>query len=218
MPLTDRPGGSYSILGGASLSDTGTMSGKVFRPARAIAALVACLALAACSGGGGGGSDPVTCTSLTFNRALASPASGDVYFEQSTNNCSTIDVSVLISNLTGIWTVGFDLTYPSSLLDYQSYTVGPLLLKGSPLNAPVVVVTPSSGGLDVAMSRLGSDPNVSAAGSEVLITFRFVRLAPGAGAIDFKSGSGSSERVLDDSGVSRPAVFTPGHGGVVTVP
>jgi hypothetical protein len=160
----------------------------------------------------------VTCTALSFNRALVSPSSGDVYFEQSTTSCSTIDVSVLISNLTGIWTVGFDMTFPSSLIDYQSFTTGPLLLKGNPLNTPVVVVTPSSGVLDVAMSRLGSDPPVSASGSEVLITFRFVRVASGAGTIDFRSGAGSSERVLDDSGISRPAVFTPGHGGVVTVP
>jgi hypothetical protein len=195
------------------------MSGKVFRSARVVAALLASLALAACGGGGGGGDpDPVTCTALSFNRALVSPSSGDVYFEQSITSCSTIDVSVLISNLTGIWTVGFDMTYPSSLIDFQSFTTGPLLLKGSPLNTPVVVVTPSTGVVDVAMSRLGSDPPVSASGSEVLITFRFVRVASGAGAIDFKSGAGSSERVLDDSGIARPAVFAPGHGGIVTVP
>lgn len=216
--MTGRPGGSYSNLGGVSLSDSGTILGKVLRPARAVAALLATLTLAACGGGGGGGSDPVTCTSLSFDRALVSPSGGDVYFDKSTESCSTIDVSILISNLTGIWTVGFDLTYPSGLLDYQSYTLGPLLLKGSPLNAPVVVVTPSSGGLAVAMSRLGSDPPVSAAGSEVLITFRFVRLVAGAGTIDFNTGGGSSERVLDDSGIALTAAFAPAHGGVVTVP
>jgi len=182
------------------------------------AALLLCLL--GCGGGGGGDSNPVTCTSLTFERALVGPSDGDVYFEQTSGTCSTLDVGVLVSNLTGVFTVGFDLTYPQALLQYESYTLGPLLQKGSPQTAPFVLVTPIVGGLQLTMTRFGPDIPVSAVGSEALITLRFTRVAPGAGTIDFNTSSGSSvgEAILDDNGVARPALFAPGHGGMVTVP
>jgi hypothetical protein len=183
---------------------------------------VALLACAVACGGGGGGDDeaPVICPDLSFVRALVTPSSGDVYFEQSIGNCSSIEVSVLVSNLSGIFTAGFDLTFPSSLLQYDSYTLGPLLLKGNPQTAPFVLVTPMPGGLQVSMTRFGPDPPVTAVGSEALITFKFMRTSSGAGAIDFDTNSGSAvgESILDDSGVARPAVFAPGHGGMATVP
>lgn len=179
------------------------------------------LCLPGCGGGGGGDdSDPVVCTNLAFDRALVTPVDGDVYFEESTSTCTTVDVSVLVSNLSGIWTVGFDLTYPTTLLQYDSSTLGPLLQKGSPVNPVIHLVDPITGGLKVTMTRLAPDPAVSAVGSEALLTLRFKRIGPGAAAIDFYTGGGSSvsESILDDGGLPRPAVFTPGHGGMVTVP
>jgi hypothetical protein len=70
------------------------------------------------------------------------------------------------------------------------------------------------------MTRFAPDPPVSAVGSEALITLRFRRVGPGASAIDFNSGGGSAvgESILDDGGAPLAAVFTPGHGGMVTVP
>lgn len=178
------------------------------------------LCLLACGGGGGGDPDPVVCTSLTFDRALVGLSAGDVYFEQSSSTCSTLEVGVLVSNLTGIFTAGFDLTYPATMLQYDSYTVGPLLLKGNPQTAPFVLVTPMPGGLQITMTRFGPDLPVSAVGSESLITLRFTRATPGAGAIDFDTGGGSTvgEAILDDNGVPRPALFAPGHGGMAIVP
>ena len=191
---------------------------------RLAGATLVLLLLSACSGGGGGGDDsnPVTCTNLTFDRALSTPAAGDVYFEQATGNCNQIDISVLISNLSGIYTVGFDLTYPSSLLQYQSYTLGPLMQKGNPQNTVFVqVATATSGVIEVAISRLGQDAPVTASGSEGLITFRFSKVAAGAAVIDFDMSGNSmvSEAILDDDGPPGPsAQFGPGHGGLVTVP
>jgi hypothetical protein len=178
------------------------------------------LCLVGCGGGGGGDSDPVTCTSLSFERALAAPSAGDVYFEESGSTCSTLEISVLISNLSGIFTAGFDLTYPASMLQYESYTLGPLLLKGNPQTPPFVLVTPVAGGLQITMTRFGPDPPVSATGSEALITLAFTRAGAGAGVIDFNAGPTSpvGEAILDDSGAPRPATFVPGHGGMATVP
>jgi hypothetical protein len=159
----------------------------------------------------------VTCTSLSFDRALTTPSSGDVYLDRAAGTCSTIDIAVLVNNLSGIWSVSFDITYPTGLLAYQSYTLGPLLQKGAPLNAPVVVVKTSGNDVQVTMTRLASDPPVSATGSESLITLSFARLAAGSAAIDFDPG-GITDIILDDHGMTRPAVFGPGHGGMVVVP
>jgi hypothetical protein len=179
------------------------------------------LILSGCSGGGGG-SDPVTCTNLSFDRALTTPAVNDVYLDQAAGTCSTIGIAVLVDGLSGIWSVSFDISYPASLLAYQSYTLGPLLQKGAPLNAPVVVVHTSGNDVQVTMSRLGSDPPVGATGSESLITLSFARLAAGSAAIDFDTSGASTvgEIVLDDNSppTVRPAVFGPGHGGMVVIP
>lgn len=179
------------------------------------------LCLPGCGGGGGGDdSDPVVCTNLAFDSVLVTPSDGDVYFEESTSTCTDINIVVLVTNLNDIFTAGFDLTFPASLLQYDSFTLGPLLQKGNPLTDPFVNVTPVPGGLQVLMTRFAPDPPVSAVGSEALITLRFKRIGPGAAAIDFNTsvGSTASESIVDDGGVSLPAVFAPGHGGMVTVP
>lgn len=174
------------------------------------------LVLTGCSGGGGG-SDPVTCTNLSFDRALTTPAIDDVYLDQAAGTCSTIDIAVLVDGLSGIWTVSFDISYPTGLLAYQSYTLGPLLQKGAPVNAPFVQVTTSGNDVQVQMTRFNPDPPVGATGSESLITLSFARLAAGSAAIDFDTG-GISEVILDDMSNVRPAVFRPGHGGMVVIP
>jgi len=192
---------------------------RISRIPAGCAVLAAALLTPGC-GGGGGGSDAVPCTAVSFDRALQTPANGDVYLDQSNSTCSTVDIGVVVSNLSGIFTASFDISYPTNLLQYNSYTLGPLILKGSPQNTPVAIVTQAGGTVEVTMTRLGSDPDVAAAGSEALIYLRFVRVAPGAGGVDFDTGAGSSvgEVILDHNGATRPASFSPGHGGVVTVP
>lgn len=183
--------------------------------------LLATLLLAACSGGGGdGGDDPLPCTTLVFDRALMNIAAGDVYLEAASATCSTIGVSVVINNLDRIYTVGFDVTFPAGLLNYDSYTLGPLMQKGSPTFPPQVILSESAGALNVIVSRFGSDPPVNAVGSEGLITFRFSRVAAGGGIIDFdvSGSSAQTEVVKDEVGGTASATFAPGHGGLVTVP
>jgi len=157
---------------------------------------------------------------LDFQAALTTIADGDVFLAKDAASCSTVDVAVMVNNLTGIWTVGFDIAYPASVIRYDSYTLGPLLQKGSPANPPVVFVNQTHSGLQVTMSRLHPDPVVDAVGAEELIRFRFAKVAFGTGIIDFDSSSNStaSETILDDSGNPRPASFGPQHGGLVTVP
>jgi len=163
---------------------------------------------------------PIICQEIDFQSALTSIADGDVFLEKGAVSCSMVNVAVMVNNLSGIWTVGFDLVYPASAIRYDGYTLGPLLQKGPPANPPFVLVNPTSSGRQVWLSRLRGDPGVAAVGAEELIQFRFTKVASGTGLMDFDSSSGStvSETILDESGNPRPASFGPGHGGLVTVP
>ena len=186
---------------------------------RALAWATALLLLAGCHGNESSPT-PIPCTDLDFQGAITAMANGDVFLAKDAATCSRLDVAVMVNNLTGIWTVGFDLVYPASEIRYDSYTLGPLLQKGAPANPPVVFVNQTTSGLQVTMSRLQPDPNVDAVGAEELIRFRFLRVAAGTGLVDFDSSSNStvSETILDESGNSRSASFGPQHGGLVTVP
>jgi hypothetical protein len=190
------------------------------RPAAGVAAVAALLALGCGGGGGDGGGDAMPCTTLSFDRALQTPSAGDVYLEQSAATCGTVDVAVVVANLDGIFTVGFDIAYPTNLLQYSSWTLGPLMQKDNPQNTPTVIATESGGTVQITVTRLNPDSEVNAAGSEALIVLRFVRVGPGAGAIDFNTSGSSTvgEIVLDNIGATSPATFAPGHGGMVTVP
>jgi hypothetical protein len=182
--------------------------------------LLAALLALSCGGGGGGGSDALPCTPLSFDRALSSLAVGDVYLDQASGTCSTIGISVLVDGVMNIWTVGFDLNFPAALLSYDSYTLGPLMLKGSPTFQPVVLLNQTAGSLHVSVSRFGTDPSVNANGSEALITFRFSRISAGSAGLDFDVSASSpiTESIMDEHGTAQPATFAPGHGGMVIVP
>ncbi len=186
--------------------------------------LAALLTLVGCKGGGdhGNGNSVQPCTAIIFTPAISSsPPNGSVYLRSATSTCTSIDVGVFIANLSGIYTVGFDLTYPANLLQYQGFIAGPLLFKGSPTVPPLLAVqNPTPGRLVAYGTRFRPDTSVAAVGSEVLVIFHFVKVAGGSGTIDFDSSSASlvSEEIIDDSGNVAAASFGPGHGGVALVP
>lgn len=174
-----------------------------------------------CKGGGSSGNDAVPCTSISFTGALGSPTSGDVFLFSSGSSCDAVDISVLVTNLSGIFTVGFEINYPSSVIAYQSFSPGPLLQQGSPPIAPQFFVTnPSPGDIVVSGTLFRPDPSVSAVGNAIFITFHFVKLASGSGPLDFHTGGGGSisNQIIDENGTVVAATFGPGHGGVVEVP
>jgi len=169
--------------------------------------------------GGGKNNDVQPCTSITFSPALVSPASKDVSLVSPAASCDAVDVSVVVTDLSGIFTVGFAVAYPSSLIAYQSYTAGPLLSQGSPPTPPFFVVTNSTPGeLVVSGTLLRPDASVSATGSVTFITLHFLRVAGGTGNVDFDTGGSISNQIIDENGRVVSANFGPGHGGAVQVP
>jgi hypothetical protein len=186
-------------------------------------ALALALALTGCSGGDESIDSPTPCTDMEFAESHQTPSSGDVFLQDVAtlySTCSTIDVVVVVNDLTDIWTVGFDLTFPHTLVRYDSYTLGPLLQQGSPANPPFVQVNESAGSLQVTATRLPPDGDVNAVGQQVLISLRFTKLSVGADMIDFDLSGGSTvnDVIQDEFGNVRPANFGPSHGGLLTVP
>src|SRR5881628_3501601 len=168
-----------------------------------------------CKGGKGNGDDVMPCTPIAFAPSIGSPGAGDVYLLSPISACDSVDISVLVTNLSGIFTVGFEINYPSSVIGYQSFTPGPLLQQGSPPIAPEFFVTnPSPGVMMVSGTLFRPDSSVSATGNAIFITFHFVRVASGSGTVDFNTGGGSiNNQIIDDNGSVVAASFGPGHGG-----
>jgi len=201
------------------------MSGRTTRAGSSgwTVALALATILLGCSSGGDESIDSTPCSDMEFAGANATPVNGDVFFQEVPtiySTCSSIDVRVIVNNLNDIWTIGFDLTFPSTLVSYSGFTLGPLLQQGSPASPPLAFVNQSSGSLNVAASRSATDPSVDAVGQVVLMTLHFSRLMTGAAMIDFNLSGGSpvNEVIQDENGTVRPAIFGPGHGGLLTVP
>ena len=161
------------------------------------------------------------CAPMTFEAALAAPAAGDLYLRPGAAACDRLEVQVAAHGVQGIFTVSFDLAYPAAVLKYDGFEPGGLLLKGAPRTRPLFLVqSPAPGVVQASLTRFAPDSAVAAEGSEVLLTLRFKRLAPGSGSVDFRLGAadGIAEHVIDAAGRAVAASFGPGHGGKVAAP
>jgi hypothetical protein len=166
---------------------------------------------------------PPPCTPLSLAPRLAAPATGDVFLRGGTASCDSIELEVAVHGLAGVFTVAFDLGYPTGTLHYEGYAEGALLLRGPPRQAPLFLVRePAAGNLQVTMTRFAPDAAVAVAtgATEGLVRLRFKRVKAGTAEIDFLSGASSAvaERIVDAQGAVVPARFSPGHGATVTVP
>ena len=182
-------------------------------------ALALALTLTAC-GGDDNNNSTTPCTDMEFAASISTPGGGDVFLQKLPtifSTCSSIEVLVVVNDLTGIWTVGFDLTYPDTLVRFEKATLAPLLEQGAQ-TPPLVLVNESPGSIQVSATRFLGDPSVDAVGPQVLMSLRFSRQSVGSGMIDFNSGGAVSNEIRDESGNVRPANFGPGHGGLLTVP
>jgi hypothetical protein len=161
------------------------------------------------------------CTPPSFEPALTEPAASDIFLVPGAATCTNLEVEVAAHAISGLFTVSFDLRYPSGILKYEGKTPGPLMRQGSPKTAPVFLVhNPEPGLLIVTLTRFARDGAATATASEALMTFHFSRAGAGSGTIDFDTGPSSTiaEKILDENGLVRPARFGPGHGGVVRAP
>jgi len=177
-------------------------------------ALLLCLLAPACSGGqdDSGNDGPLACSLNTSFEAPAH-ATGTVTFQTYSNPCGELNLNVTFTGISNIFTVGFDLTYPSGTFSFNGFTEGPLLKQGFPSTPPFFSVTETSPGrIAVFASRFSPDGSVSVAGETFLLTLRFRALMIGQGTIafDLSGTSPVQDQVLDQNGNLVPATFVNG--------
>jgi hypothetical protein len=145
------------------------------------------LILAACGGGGGGGGGPTEPTppppGIVFTPQGSAGNNAISLASGAATTASTLVLEVRATQVTDLYGVAFDLTYPSAQLQFTRVTPGPLL--GSGGNAQAV---PSPAGtLIVGGTHLGNVPG--ATGSGVILTLEFSAVAAGTGSFAFSRNS-----------------------------
>jgi hypothetical protein len=160
----------------------------------------ACLACLAClgwacggGGGGGGGGNPTQPNaSLTFTPAGVGAPS--IRLEREGVGASTLVLEVMADQVTDLYGVAFDLSFPSNLLRFDGGDEGDFL--SGPAGSGVgtsLQLTANGGVLVVGVTRLGDVPGRT--GSGVLLTLRFTAIASGTGSFSF-----SANQAFDSDG------------------
>jgi hypothetical protein len=161
-------------------------------------ALVVAIVVACGGGGGGGGGGP---TEPTPPPPPPPPPAGFVFTAQGTPGTNTLFLArgaattatnlvleLRASQVTDLYGVAFDLTYPNTQLQFVRVTPGPLLANGAAQAAAA-----GTGTLIVGGTHLGNVPGAS--GSGVVLTLEFTAIAAGTGSFAF-----SSNTALDSDG------------------
>jgi hypothetical protein len=171
------------------------LSGAWRRTLSGAVPLLGLLALAACGGGGGGGGGPTAPTpppapqpSIVFT-VQGSPGANTLFLAGgAASTASTLVLEVRASQVTDLYGVAFDLSFPSAQLQFVRATPGPLLSGGT-----VQAVPSGTGTLVVGGTHLGSVPGAN--GSGVVMTLELSAVAAGSGSFAFSRNS-----ALDSSG------------------
>jgi hypothetical protein len=163
--------------------------------------LLLALVLTACGGGGGGGGTtteppppPPPVAGIVFTPQSA-PAANSLYFASgAASTASTLVLELRANQVTDLYGVAFDLTYPATQLQYVRITAGPLLGNGA-----VQAAVSSPGTLIIGGTHLGTTPGSN--GSGVVLTIEFSAVASGSGSFALSRNSG-----LDSAGRAIPGL------------
>ncbi|MFL6263805.1 MAG: cohesin domain-containing protein [Thermoanaerobaculia bacterium] len=164
-----------------------------------LAVLALALLLTACGGGGGGGTPtappPPPVAGIAFT-AQAAPGANSLYLASgAATTATTLVLEVRANQVTDLYGVAFDLTYPATQLQFVRATAGPLLSNGA-----VQAATSSPGTLIVGGTHLGSTPGAN--GSGVVLTLEFSAAAAGSGSFAFARNSALNSTGATISGLT----------------
>jgi hypothetical protein len=173
----------------------------------ALAAVLALPVLLAACGGGKGGSGPTqpppVQPGIVFT-PLGTPGVNALSLASGTGTTTTTLVLELrATQMTDLYGVAFNLTYPSAQLQFTRATAGALLGSGA-----VQASVSSPGTLIVGGTHLGNVPGAN--GSGVVMTLEFSATAAGSGSFAFARNS-----ALNSSG--QPIAGVTWLGGTATV-
>ncbi len=156
--------------------------------------------LAGCGGGGGGGpTDPGGGGPPVQFTATGGGASNSIVLRSGTGTTgSTLELEVVVAEVTGLFGVAFDLDYPATLLRYENAAEGPFLREGG-VSTSFQAVSAQPGTVVVGLTRLGSGSGRD--GSGVLLTLRFSAIGNGSGSIVL-----DDRRAIDARGIDLPGL------------
>ncbi len=145
---------------------------------------------AACGGGGGGGGGPTEPpppqSGITFTASGATGANTVTLAQGAGTTSTTLVLEVRANQVTGLYGLAFDLSYPSSLLTFTQGTEGMVLSNGA--STSFQAREASTGNLVVGLTRLGPVAGLDANG--VLLTLTFTSSAAGNGSFTFARNQG----------------------------
>ncbi|HEY4573355.1 MAG TPA: cohesin domain-containing protein [Thermoanaerobaculia bacterium] len=163
--------------------------------------LVLPLLLTACGGGGGGStpSEPTPPPPPTPGIVLTpqgTPGANSLYLASGAATTATTLVLELRANqVTDLYGVAFDLTYPATQLQFVRATAGPLLNNGA-----VQAAASTPGTLIVGGTHLGATPGAN--GSGVVMTIELSAVAAGSGSFAFARNSALNSTGATISGMT----------------
>jgi hypothetical protein len=167
------------------------------------ALLLTSLLALACGGGGGGGSPTAPTPTPTPTPGIAftpqgAPGSNTIFLSAgAATTATTLVLEVRANQVTDLYGVAFNFTYPSAQLQFSRATAG-TLLGGGLGSVQAVVSTP--GTLVVGGSHLGAVPGAN--GSGVVLTLEFTATAAGQGNFAFALNSAFNSRGLVQTGIA----------------
>ncbi len=124
------------------------------------------------------------------------------------STATTLFLEVQANQVTDLYGLSFDLTYPPALLRYDGIMEGTLLSESGMQQTTLLTGPGAAGTLLVGFSRLGSIPG--ATGSGVLLTLRFTAVGAGTGSFGFVRNS-----AVNSSGAALPLSWSGGKVEVV---
>jgi hypothetical protein len=178
------------------------------RGSRRLALLLALGILGACGGSGGGGSStpvepPPPTLGFVFTPQGVPPANSVYLAVGAGTTATTLVLELRANQVTDLYGVAYDFSYPATQLQFTRVTAGPLLAGGA-----VQAAVSSPGTVIIGGTHLGATPGAS--GSGVLMTIELSALATGQGSFAFARNS-----ALSSTGAAIPGLTW--LAGTVTV-
>ena len=155
------------------------------------------LLVVSCGGGGGGGGGggptlpPPNQPALAFTAASAPSANSILLTSGAGSTADRLFLEVRANQVTDLYGVAFDLSYPTNVLRYVGKTAGTFL------DGSVQASEAPPGNLVAGASRLGSVAGAN--GSGLILTFEFTAIGPGSGSFAF-----SRNTAVNSSGAPLP--------------
>ena len=148
--------------------------------------LAAAWAAASCGGGGGGGGTPgptQPTPSIIFTPAGPAGAGSLSLAPGPGTTATVLELQVRVTQVTNLYGVAFDLTYPTAVLDFDAPVEGTFLAMPGAGQTSLQVVEATPGRLVVGLTRLGALAGASGSGN--LVSLSFTAVAAGSQPIAF---------------------------------